>query len=144
MSTRDIEPATTGPQSRRELVRDVAVFQVKVIVDGFRDLLLVPLSLVAGVVSLLSGGRKPGTEFYDLLKLGRRSERWINLFGAAERLHGPPAADESLGNMDIDRYAARIEEFVVDEYRRGGLTRQARERLDQAIERLQEAARRRR
>lgn len=142
MSTKDIGPATTGPRNRRELIRDVAVFQVKVIVDGFRDLLLVPLSLVAGVISLISRGREPGTEFYDLLKLGRRSERWINLFGAAERLHGPPTANESFGDMDIDRFAARIEEFVVEEYRQGGLTRQARERLDRAIDRLQAAARR--
>lgn len=144
MSTKDIEPAAPASRNRRDLVRDVAIFQVKVIVDGFRDLLLVPLSLVAGLISLLSGGREPGPEFYDLLKLGRRSDRWINLFGAAERLHGPPTTDEGFGGTDIDRFAARVEEFVVEEYRQGGLTRQARDRLDRAIDRLQEAARRRR
>jgi hypothetical protein len=147
METDDIErsdPASVDrlTPDRWTLIRDVLVFQVKLLVDGLRDLLLVPLSLIAGVISLLSAGRRPGTEFYDLLRLGRRSERFINLFGAAERLHGSPDSDEQFIATDIDRFADHVEAFVVDEYRRGGVTRQARERLDRAIDRLQQAARR--
>ena len=33
---------------RWDLVRDVAVLQVKLIVDGLRDLILLPASLIAG------------------------------------------------------------------------------------------------
>jgi hypothetical protein len=142
MPTENIEPAGDEPAGRWELIRDIAVFQLKLIVDGFRDLLLVPISLVAGVASLLSGGSKPGTEFYDLLRFGRRSEHWINLFGAAERVHGPSSADENFAGGDIDRFAQQIETFVVSEYRKGGVTKQARERLDKAIDHLQKASRR--
>ena len=121
---------------RVELIRDVAVLQVKLVVDGLRDFLLVPISLLIGLVSLLSGGAKPGTEFYDLLRLGRRSERWINLFGAAERVHGPPARDESLLSEDIDQLVTRVESYVVEEYRRGGVTKQAKDRLDRVLDSL--------
>ncbi|MDX1499831.1 MAG: hypothetical protein R3176_08040 [Woeseiaceae bacterium] len=122
------------------LVRDVAVLQVKLLVDGFRDLLLVPASLIAGGLSLArrQGGR-PGPEFYRLLAVGKQSENWINLFGALE--HSPESADtEAPDAADIDEIVARFEGFVVDEYRRGGLTKQARERIDRAIESLRRHA----
>jgi hypothetical protein len=129
---------------RWTLIRDVAVFQVKLLVDGFRDLVLVPISLLTGLVSLLRGGAKPGSEFYDLLRTGRRSERWINLFGAATRVHGPPSDEERFPVEDIDDMVSRVEAYVVDEYQRGGVTAQAKERLDKALDSIHKKARRRR
>lgn len=122
--------------NRWTLIRDIAVFQVKLIVDGMRDLILVPVSLVAGLVSLLKGGAEPGQDFYDLLRVGRRTEHWINLFGAAERLHGAADDDERFPAEDIDEIVSRVESFVVDEYRRGGVTAQAKDRIDRALEKL--------
>ena len=121
---------------RWQLVRDIGVLQVKLIVDGFRDLVLVPLSLIAGAVSLLRGG----PEFYDLLRMGKRSERWINLFGAVEDAPAKSEEAESASEQaDLDRVMERIETFVVDEYRHGHITSQAKEKLDRALERLQKA-----
>lgn len=129
-----------GPD-RWTLIRDVAVFQVKVLCDGLRDLLLVPVSLAAGLISLLGGSAgKPGTEFYDLLKLGRRSERWINLFGAASSLHGPPTEEERFVAEDIDQMVSRVESFIVHEYNKGGVTAQAKKRLDTALDAIQKRA----
>jgi len=130
--------------SRWTLIRDVAVFQVKVIVDGFRDLLLVPVSFVAGLISLVRGGRQVSPEFYDLLRLGRRSERWINLFGAAERVHGPATDSERFNAEDLDDIASRVEVFIVNEYKRGGVTAQAKERMDGALEAMKRLRRHRR
>lgn len=113
------------------MIRDLVVFQFKLFVDGIRDLLLVPVSLVIGVISLLKGGERPGTEFYDLLKFGRHTDHAINLFGAADRVHDP-ADDESV--PDIDDLVSKVEDYVVDEYRRGGITAQAKERLDRALD----------
>ena len=39
---------------RWTLIRDVVVLQAKLVVDGFRDLLLVPASIIAALVSLVS------------------------------------------------------------------------------------------
>lgn len=120
------------------LIRDVAVLQVKLLVDGFRDLLLLPAALVAGAVSLLSGGDgRPGPQFYRLLALGKRSERWINLFGALDDAPEAPAPDSVATAPDIDDIVSRLESFVVDEYKRGGVTRQAKERIDRALAALE-------
>ncbi len=124
------------------LIRDVAVFQLKLLFDGFRDLLLVPVSLIAGIVSLVRGGDKPGPEFYDLLKFGRGSEQWINLFGAASHWHGTALDDEKFAAGDVDELVSRVETFVVDEYRKGGVTAQAKARLDVALDALHRLTRR--
>ena len=131
-----------GPD-RWTLIRDVAVFQVKLLFDGFRDLLLLPISLIAGFASLIKGGRKPSSDFYDLLRVGRRSERWINLFGAASHLHGPPSDEDRFPVEDVDEMVSRVESYIVDEYRRGGVTAQAKERLDKALDLVHKKAQRR-
>jgi hypothetical protein len=131
-----------GPD-RWTLIRDVAVFQVKLVFDGMRDVVLLPISLVAGLVSLVKGGGSPSSEFYDLLKVGRRSERWINLFGAASHYHGPQDEEDKFAVEDIDVMVSRVESFVVDEYRRGGVTAQAKARLDTALDLIHKKARRR-
>jgi hypothetical protein len=138
----DDSQSTDQPTDRWTLLRDIAVLQVKLVVDGLRDLVLVPVSLIAGIISLVKGGDEPATEFYDLLKMGRRSERWINLFGAAERVHGPASEDDQLLPEDIDALARRVESFVVDEYQKGGVTKQAKEQVDKALNTLHKRAKR--
>jgi hypothetical protein len=129
---------------RWTLIRDIAVFQMKLIVDGLRDLILLPISLVTGLISLLKGGTELGSEFYDLLRVGRRSEHWINLFGAAERMHGPMKPDDYFPTDDIDEIVSRVESFVVDEYNKGGVTAQAKKRFDQALDHISDVANRKR
>ena len=137
------EPRQADPTPDRwTLLRDVLVLQVKLVVDGLRDLILVPVSLVVGIVSLLAARRddKSGNEFYELLRIGRRTERWIDLFGAAERVYGPQVVGERFPAESIDEIVQRVESFVVAEYRRGGVTRQAKDRLDQALDSLHKLA----
>jgi hypothetical protein len=119
------------------LIRDIAVLQVKLVVDGLRDLFLVPASLIAGIVSIVkTTDGKPGSEFYSLVSVGKQSERWINLFGAIR--NAPPEVIEEypFGTADIDDIVSRVESFVVDEYKRGGVTAQARDRMNEAMEKI--------
>ena len=127
-----------GPEiDRWTMMRDIAVFQVKLVVDGLRDFLLVPASLIVGIVSLFGDDGKPSSHFYDLLKLGKRSERFINLFGALKHSPGPIEDAEQEDDASIDDLVQRIETFVVDEYRRGGVTSQAKQRVDEALNAIQ-------
>lgn len=122
---------------RWTLIRDIAVFQGKLIVDGLRDLVLVPASLIAGIMSLASGSDgQPGTQFYRLLGVGKNSERWINLFGALR--NAPPDLEhpEPFPDVDLDDIVGKIEDFVVDEQKRGGMTAQAKERFEKVLRRL--------
>ena len=122
------------PATSWTLIRDLAVLQVKLVVDGFRDLVLLPTSIIAALLSLLrSENGVPGSQFYRLLAVGRQSERWINLFGALK--NAPAGVDESTlpGDAGLDDIVARVETFLVDEYQRGGVTAQAKSRIDAAL-----------
>ena len=72
------------PRSRLQLLWDVLVFQGKLAVDGFRDLVLLPISMFSAVFGLIFGGSQPDQYFQRVLEFGRRTEHWINLFGSRE------------------------------------------------------------
>ncbi|MEZ5561158.1 MAG: hypothetical protein R3E86_21770 [Pseudomonadales bacterium] len=75
------EPLSEVHSSRLQLIWDVVVFQFKLGFDGLRDLLLVPAAIVTAIMGLVAGGEEPDRYFKQLLRFGRRSELWINLFG---------------------------------------------------------------
>lgn len=135
-------PANEIATDRWHLIRDIAVLQVKLIVDGLRDFILVPVSLAVGIYSLIRGGDRSRNEFYELLRLGRRSERWINLFEAADRAPEPEVERVRFPDDDIDSLVTRFESFVVDEYKSGGVTKQAKDHLDQLLESVNRRRRR--
>lgn len=113
-------------------MRDVAVFQLKLFLDGLRDAALIPVSLVIAALDLLGIGPRPGRQFYLLLKFGRRTEYWINLFGAArqaEALTSPP-------RPGVDALVDRLERVVVQEYERGGITTSTKDAVDRALDGL--------
>ena len=123
---------------RWTLLRDMAVLQVKLLVDGFRDLVLVPASLIAGIISLVKGTKdRPGPQFYQLIGAGKQSEVWINLFKAYEHAPAEVKQEYSFGVANIDELVDKVESFVVEEYQRGGVTRQAKDRIDKALNAIQ-------
>lgn len=130
-------PAAAG-LTHWTVIRDAAVFQVKLVVDGFRDLVLIPASFVAALMSVF-GGRdgRPGPQFYRLLGLGKRSERWIDLFAAYRHAPSDAMGHAERNEPNIDDIVHRVESFVIDEYRRGGVTKQAKDRIDAALDALQ-------
>ena len=77
----DVAGRTDVSQSRLQLIWEVLVFQLKLTVDGLRDFILVPISLIAAILGLLFGGKNPAQYFHRVINFGRRTEYWINLFG---------------------------------------------------------------
>lgn len=136
-----MEPSPETPRDnpdRWTLIRDLFVFQAKLIVDGLRDLLLVPASLVAGVWSLVTGEKdRPGPQFYQLVSLGKQSEVWIDLFKAYENAPEEVRREYEFAAGNMDELVSRFESFVVDEYERGGVTAQAKARIDKALDAIQ-------
>ena len=117
---------------RIELLREAAVLQLKLLADGLRDAALIPISLLAALVGLVRGGEEPDREYRQVIKLGRRSERWINLFG-----HQRP-----LGNShpagSLDTVLKQVEDVVTDQYRKGKTSAEARTAIRAALEKAQE------
>jgi hypothetical protein len=118
----------TQKSTRKELVRDAAILQLKLLVDGVRDAVLIPLSLVATIIGLIRGGDNPDREFREVIKLGRRSERWINLFG-----HQPPLRRNHPGGS-LDGLLDRVEEVVMEQYREGQSAAEARAAISKALQ----------
>lgn len=110
-----MDPETRSPRSK--LIRETAVLQIKLLADGFRDAMLIPVSLIAALIGLLRGGEEPEREFRRVIKLGRRSERWINLFGQQRALGRPHPADS------IDKVLGQVESAIVKQYRKGQTTK---------------------
>ena len=121
-------PSPQPPGKRVALAREAAVLQLKLVADGFRDAALIPISLIAALIGLIRGGEEPDREFREVLKLGRQTERWINLFG----YHRPYSRAHPAGSMDtlIDK----VEEVLREQYEKGKSTREARDAIENALE----------
>ncbi len=127
------------------LLRDVGVFQLKLLLDGVRDLLLSPVSLIAAAAGLVFDADRPGRLFHEVLRFGRRTDHWIALFSAAGP-EGSPSSPEPgrdvAPSIGVDSLVARVEDLLADEVERGGLTAQAKESIDRVLERVQHSTRR--
>ena len=97
--------------TRKVTFIDFVVFQVKLAVDGLKDLVLINLSVIAILIDLLSGGRRRPRRFYAVMRLGHRFDRWLRLYSAKgfslaedggreeEYLSGTGAEDAAGGRM---------------------------------------------
>lgn len=118
---------------RVQLVRSSLLFQLKLLADGLRDFLLVPLSLAATLVGLARSADDPEREFEQVLEVGRKTERWINLFGGHEPAEGETA--------NMDELVTRAERMVREQVRQGNVSASAGAALEQTFEALHRRAR---
>lgn len=121
----------TQNPARGELLRRSLLLQVKLIVDGLRDFLLVPVALVATLAGLLRGGDDPAREFNRVIELGRASDEWIDLFGTHQAANGPHAGSGQPKNLE--EWASRAEEAIQKEIKSGELSEQAARALRRAL-----------
>lgn len=124
-----MDDRTRGPRER--LFRQAAVLQLKLVADGLRDAVLIPVSLIAAAIGLLRGGDDADHEFRAVLDLGRRSERWINLFGNHETAAGESSMDEVL---------ARVEDTLREQVQKGTASEETRTAVTRALEKLRRPA----
>ena len=82
------DPPVDSP-TRPQIVRAVLVFQVKLWLEGFKDVVLMPLSLGAALIDFVLGGSRAGA-FKAVMRMGSRFERWVDLYAALDE----PADEE--------------------------------------------------
>jgi hypothetical protein len=97
-----------GGVSRWVILRDLALFQLKLFLDGVIDITLAPLSIAAAVVEIFFGGEKRGKFFYAVLRMGEKADLWLNLYSASRGadedglLGGSKAgSDTLLGELEL-------------------------------------------
>jgi hypothetical protein len=88
--------------SRTVFLRDVAVFQGKLMLDGLRDIILFPVSFLAAAVDCLSRDASTGRHFYEVMHFARETERWVNLFEAADRAPDTQRPRPSISGPGLD------------------------------------------
>lgn len=102
--------------TRSEVIRDTLVLQFKLLVDGFRDLMLMPLVLIASIFGLLKHQNNPGRYLYRLLNYGKATEKWIGLFDEAAKDQKAPLEFKS-GKFDdvLQKTQTAFESSYIDD-----------------------------
>lgn len=122
----------TDTSKRGTLIRNAVVFQLKLMADGFRDLLLLPVSLIATLIGLLRGGEEPDREFRQVIELGRESEKWINLFGTHD------VSEDASVAASIDVLFTKVESTLKQQYKAAGTSESAQAEIGEALQATQE------
>ena len=133
MSSPNSLTVESGSNERWKFLRDVVVFQLKMLLDNVRDFALMPVSLVAALIDLIFKGKRHGSLFYQVLRWGAHSEEVINVYSAIEA-HERPRVNP---NYTVDAVIARLEAVLVRECEKGGTAASIKAAMDRAIDQIQ-------
>ena len=94
------------------LVRDLLIFQLKLVLDGIKGVVLFQISLFAAVYDLLFG--RPGRPlvFYNVLRLSERVDLWLNLYGASRGAEADQDGLFGTSRAGDDTMLGQLEELV--------------------------------
>lgn len=101
--------------SRRVLVRDLIVFQIKLAMDGLKDFVLLQASIVAALIDLVFMARTRGRCFYAVLRVSERIDLWFNLYGPAQRAAGDQDGLFGVSRAGDATFLGKLEELVREE-----------------------------
>lgn len=110
------------------------VFQLKLFLDNVRDLVLMPVSLVAALVDLVFRGEREGALFYKVLRWGSHSEAVIDVYSAIE--HHETGDFKVSPGYTVDGVIARLEGVLKREVEKGGTAASVKAAMDKAIDQL--------
>jgi hypothetical protein len=108
---------------RWKLIKKAAVFQFKLGLDALRDILLSPLSLILVVIDIVLGHTEQQSYFIQLMKFGRVSDRWINLFESK-------AGFWDQRNKSADYWLAQVANVVKEQQASGKMSDAAKAKID--------------
>jgi hypothetical protein len=100
--------------SRKVALRDFVIFQIKLALDGFKDMVVFGLSIGAIVLDFIAGQGKRPRLFYSVVRVSERWDMWLNLHAAARRLEETDAEDGFFGVSEAgsDTLIGQIEQLV--------------------------------
>ena len=89
-----------------QLIKDVAILQLKVLLGAARDLALGPTAIVAAVFDLVLMKQQEPQFFRMVLRFGEKSDRWIDVWSGGR--------DDESPRENVEALLGRIEEAVRD------------------------------
>lgn len=72
--------------TRSVTFRDFMIFQLKLWLDGLKDVTVIAVSSVAMLLDFIAGGGKRPRLFYSVLRASERFDHWLGLHAAMQRL----------------------------------------------------------
>jgi hypothetical protein len=95
------------------VLRDLAIFQLKLVLDGIKDVTLSPVAIAAAAFDIVFPGERVGHRFYAVMRLGERVDGWLNLFGAAKRADATRDGLFGASRAGSDSLLGRLEAMVL-------------------------------
>ena len=62
-------------------LRDFAIFQLKLLLDGAIDFAAIWLSIGAIIIDIIAGRGRRRRLFYSVVRMSERADKWLNLHG---------------------------------------------------------------
>lgn len=104
-------------------LRDFAIFQLKLVLDGTKDFVAFWASIFAIILDFIAGrGRRPRL-FYSVVRASEKFDKWINLHSVVQEMDAERSEEGLLGARDAasETFIGEIERLV-----RGGEADRAR------------------
>lgn len=98
--------------STKASIRDFVIFQIKLAIDGFKDMALIPVSIAAFVADLAFKIRGPKRLFYRLMVVSEKFDSWLNLNGVAKAAMAHDDGLFGVSRAGSDSYLGQMEQIV--------------------------------
>jgi hypothetical protein len=126
-------------QKPRPLIRQAIVFQLKLGLDALRDIFMSPVSIVLVITDTIMANNHQQSYFIRLMRLGKKSDHWINLFdvdlGKTE-----PRDNEVAADSNVDDWFKKIEEVIKEQQVDGKLSQSGKEKLQKYFRRINQSS----
>ncbi|GLX77812.1 hypothetical protein tinsulaeT_11520 [Thalassotalea insulae] len=128
--------------SRWLMIKNLAIFQIKLACDALRDLLLSPVSFICTFIDIIKQPEQANSYFEQLMKTGQYSDRWLNLFGEqsggsvhrkAGASHQSVAEQQQASAANVDQLFDKIESILKEQEVNEKLTAAAKYKISQYV-----------
>ena len=93
-------------------IRDFIIFQLKLVIDGFKDGAVFAISFVAFGIDLVFRRHGRRRFFYKMMRVSEKFDLWLSLHGAAERADEDPDGLFGTSKAGSDTLLGQVEQLV--------------------------------
>jgi hypothetical protein len=111
------------------LIKKAVVFQLKLGADAIRDFILSPIAMILVVVDIILGHHQDQSYFFKMMKYGRLSDHWINLFDTKQ---GFGFAKKK----NVDHWISQVESIISEQESTGKMSQAAKIKIDLYLDKI--------
>ena len=111
------------------LIKKGFVFQLKLGADALRDFILSPISIILLITDVLCRHDARNSLFYKMMKYGRLSDHWINLFEIKQGFGFRK-------NKNVDHWIDKVETIINEQQHAGKMSQAAKDKIDAYLDKI--------